>query len=302
MTTTKDVRRVLRLLPVLIGLTGVRSAAAQEEVVVILAPRREAVLSAEVHGHVVSLRYELGQVFAEGEALATLHDLAYRVNVASATARQDAAQAHLTQIEKLVELKTRQRHAEATLAAARVHLEATERLHDNGHASLNDLANAKRDVATAQADTELVEATSAKELIEARRELALATGQLETAREELAACTLVAPYAGRVARVLVHEHEWVERGTPIVEIVDDTVLRARFLLPSKLFQAVRLGQEFQVLITEVGRVVRMTVSHVAAVLDPASRTFEVYAEIDNREGALRAGMNGTLDVLQIRGE
>ena len=41
-------------------------------------------------------------------------------------------------------------------------------------------------------------------------------------------------------------------------------------------------------------------SHVAAVLDAASATVEVHAEVDNSGGELRAGMNAVLQLSGIR--
>jgi multidrug resistance efflux pump len=271
-----------------------------DRVAVILAPRREAVLSAEVTGRVVSVSKELGERFAPGEVLIRLDDLKYDVNKQLAQARLEAAERELAEARILADAKTRQRRAQAVLDAAKANLVATQRLYEEGHASQVDLTNAQRDVTTAEADCELVRATTAKELITATRELAVARGKLDIAAYELNACRIEGPYAGRVKRVLVNEHELVERGTPVMEVVDDGVLLAKFLLPSALFRSVQLGQELELTVSETGQTVAMKVSHVAAVLDPASVTFEVYAEVDNSDGNLRAGMNGSLSLSNVR--
>lgn len=268
---------------------------------VILAPRRQAVLSAEVPGRIARIHKELGQAFADGDVLLQLDELVYQAARTSAEAKLAAATEELAQAEQLVQLRSRERHALAKLAAAQANLKATQRLHDSGQTSAVELANAERDATVAETECELVAATTARELIKARRDLGVARGELDLAADELAACTMAAPYAGRVARVLVHEHEWVQRGTPLLEIVDDQVLRAKFLLPSRLFQAVALGQTLTLRITETGEDARAQVSHIAAVLDPASVTFEVYAELDNAAGRYRAGMNGVLSLAELRG-
>lgn len=265
-------------------------------VAVVLTPRRQAVLSAEVSARVVAVKHEFGEHFEAGAVLVQLDDALRVANQQVAQAQMTAAQQELTQTETLIAKQTRQRYAAANLEAARANLEATQRLFDDGHASQVDLANARRDVATAQTDVELVAVTSARERIKARRELAVAAGQLQVAQRELAACTIRAPYAGRVARIRVGEHELVDRGTPVIEIVDDTVLLAKFLLPSARFRTVHRGQELTLTITETGQRVSAKVSNIAAVLDPASVTFEVYAEVQNADDALRAGMNGWLEL------
>jgi multidrug resistance efflux pump len=273
---------------------------ADARVTVVFAPRQEAVLAAQVPGRVTHIARELGQAFARGDELVRLDDLVYRVNRETAAARLAWADSELARVEKLAADKTRRRHAEAVLAAARAKLTATQSLYDDGHASHVDLEDAKRDVATAQAELELAEAATVKESAEARRERAVAQGRLAIAEDELGGCVVAAPYAGRVSRVLTHNHEWVERGKPLIEIVDDRVLRAKLLLPSRLFRAVQLKQTLTLHVTETGQSVPATVSHIAAVLDPASTTFEVYAEVDNQDGQLRAGMNGWLHLSALK--
>jgi multidrug resistance efflux pump len=276
-----------------------RAFLANDRIAVILAPRRQAVLSAEVSARVTAVNRELGERFELGEVLIGLDDLAFRVNKQTSEARLEAAESNLAQVRKLTEERTRQRHAQAILDAARANLDATQRLYDDNHASRVDLENAKRDAATAQAEYELVAAGATKELRQAERDVVIARGNREIAADELDACTIEAPYDGRVARVLVNEHELVDRGTPVIEVVDDSVLLARFLLPSSLFRAVRVGQELNLTIDEARENMVVKVSHIAAVLDAASVTFEVYAEVTNPAGKLRAGMNGSLSLSEI---
>jgi multidrug resistance efflux pump len=269
-------------------------------VAAILTPRHQAVLSAEVPGRVVAVNREFGERFAAGDVLIQLDELTYRVSQQKAKAELAAAEQDLVQVRKLAEEQSRERRAAAVLAAARANLAATQRLFDSQQTSQLDLENARRDVTAAEADCELVAATSAKELTRAERELAVAQGNCELARGELEACTIRAPYAGRVARVIVQPYELVQRGTPVMEVVDDGVLLAKFLLPSALFQSVQIGQEVSLTVSETGQTAVARVSHIAAVLDPASVTFEVHAELGNPDGDLRAGMNATLSLSQFR--
>jgi multidrug resistance efflux pump len=271
-----------------------------DQVAAILTPRHQAVLSAEIPGRVVAVNREFGERFAAGDLLVQLDELTYRVNRQKAEAELAAAEQDLVQVRKLAEERSRERRAAAVLAAARANLAATQRLYDNQQTSQLDLENARRDVTAAEAECELAGATSAKELTRAQRELAIAQGNCELARGELEACAVRAPYAGRVARVIVQAYELVQRGTPVMEVVDDGLLLAKFLLPSALFRSVQIGQEVSLTVSETGQIVIARVSHIAAVLDPASVTFEVYAELDNPVGDLRAGMNGTLSLAQFR--
>ena len=267
----------------------------------VLTPRHETVLSSEVAGQVVSVNREFGQTFLAGELLVAIDDTRYVVNHQMAQSVADAAEQKLARTRALADRRTRQRRAEAMLAAATANLTATQQLYEDKQASLIDLENARRDAAVAQTNSELVDTTSAEELAEARRERAVATGRLAIARQQVEACAITAPWEGRIRRTLVREHQWIQPGTPVVEIIDDHVLVAKFLLPSHVVPVVTIGQKLHLTTHETSTEVSMTISHIAAELDPASVTFEVHAEIDNGDGKLRAGMNGMLRLSEIVG-
>lgn len=163
--------------------------------------------------------------------------------------------------------------ARATLAASAAHMKTTARLHQDKAASETDLRYAERDLATAQAN----------EVLAAR---------------DLAACTIEAPFAGRVRRTLVKEHEWVDRGKPVVEILDDSVLLAKILLPSWSIGRVPVGMVMQIAVNETGETVAGKVARVGEVIDAASSTYEIQVEVDNSVRSLRAGMTGALKNLK----
>lgn len=141
-----------------------------------------------------------------------------------------------------------------------------------------------------------------REVEAARRDKIFAQMELEDATEDLASCEIHAPFAGRVVRVLSQEHELVNRGTALLEIIDDSVLLGQFLLPSKLFQKIHIGQRVTITVIETQTRVQGKIRHMSATMDPASRTFEVRAEIENPDRTLRAGMNGIVTLGDIEME
>ncbi|MFH1036267.1 MAG: efflux RND transporter periplasmic adaptor subunit [Pseudomonadota bacterium] len=132
------------------------------------------------------------------------------------------------------------------------------------------------------------------ELEKAKAEMAVAEVSRKFALRNVNACRITAPYGGRVEKLFVNEHELVDEGRPLLKIVDDSVLRARIILPSDLFGSLKIGQPLNILIKETGKEVSAKISHISAVMDPASATFEVYAEVENHGGILRSGMTGRL--------
>lgn len=158
---------------------------------------------------------------------------------------------------------------QAAASAAGKNLEVTQKLFEGKTASPLDLENARKEVGMASANVAL-------------------------SQKELSGCRIYAPFPGRVKKVYAREHELVDKGKPLIEVVDDHLLQARILLPSTLFGKVRVGQDVAVEVVEIDKTVAGTITNVGEVLDPASATFEVYADVPNPGDELRSGMTGRL--------
>ncbi|SCA63672.1 Uncharacterized protein SCG7109_AV_00040 [Chlamydiales bacterium SCGC AG-110-M15] len=133
---------------------------------------------------------------------------------------------------------------------------------------------------------------SAFELKDAEASEAVAELDMETADKELASCYIRSPYQGHVDKLLVNEHEIVQPGQPLIEIVDDKTLLAKLLIPSSYFNKIQQGQTLMIDIKETGSQAQAIVTHIGAVIDPASSMFKIYAEVNNHEGKFRSGMTG----------
>ncbi len=124
----------------------------------------------------------------------------------------------------------------------------------------------------------------------ARQKHAEAVARRVAAERELAATVLAAPFSGRVAERHINDHEWAARGTPLLTLVDDTALEVRFVLPEAAFRAVRAGLPATVRVPAAGSSSEAAVTRVGAVFDAASRTFDIWAVLDNSRDLYRAGM------------
>lgn len=133
------------------------------------------------------------------------------------------------------------------------------------------------------------------ELMQAQTELARAEARLTLIAIQLAACTIQAPYAGRVTQVQVHAHELVQRGQKLIAIVDDTQLVARFFLPHREARRCRPGSGVTIHLRERGGTVAGRVIRAGRTVDPTTGTLEVHALVENDTGELRSGLVGSLD-------
>ncbi|MCD7895074.1 MAG: efflux RND transporter periplasmic adaptor subunit [Planctomycetaceae bacterium] len=164
--------------------------------------------------------------------------------------------------------------ADAALAAADSALTAARQLHARDGASALDVENAARDRAAAWA-------------------------RQQEAVVELEACTIRAPFPGRVVAVHVNPHELVPRGTAVVSIADDSRLVAHFIFPESLWGTYTPGDVVPVEVPLVAVRADAVVTRISAGIDPASHTFEAWADVDNADGRLRAGMTARIVPMEV---
>ncbi len=113
--------------------------------------------------------------------------------------------------------------------------------------------------------------------------------ELGLARLELEYTRVAAPFAGRIVRRLVDLGAHVSPGAPLFEIVDDEPLLARVHVPSRRMGYVRPGQEIDLHLDSANLDVKGVVTLVSPIVDPATGTVKVTAEIRRRPDGIRPG-------------
>lgn len=162
------------------------------------------------------------------------------------------------------EARLRAQQAEANAAMARAEYERKQSMRDAGLLSAEEF--------------EIVENT--RSVREA--ELGLAKLELEYTR-------VAAPFAGRIVRRLVDRGAHVSPGTPLFEIVDDEPLLARVHVPSRRMGFVKPGQEIDLHLDSADLDVTGVVTLVSPIVDPATGTVKVTAEIRRPPEGIRPG-------------
>jgi len=105
-------------------------------------------------------------------------------------------------------------------------------------------------------------------------------------------CVVSAPFSGRVADLKVREQQFVQPGTAMLEIIDDSVLEVEFLAPSKWLAWLKPGAAFQIAVDETGRSYPVKLARLGARVDPVSQSIKVVGEITGAFPELLAGMSG----------
>lgn len=130
-----------------------------------------------------------------------------------------------------------------------------------------------------------------EQFVAARTEWQIAEAQRERASIEWERCAVRSPIAGVIELRRVQRGQMVKQGDLLFRIGDPDTLRAELLLPESRLGTVRAGQRVRILPAAGSGARTAVVTRVNPLVDPASGTFRVVIDIDNRSGALHGGVS-----------
>lgn len=142
-----------------------------------------------------------------------------------------------------------------------------------------------------------------KEVEATRQNLREATAELESLQATLRSVgadngsggryTVKAPVSGIVTQRTVSLDRYVDSQTSLFEIVDTSSMWAEVALPEAELGTVKAGTSVVVTMDGLsGREFRGSISHIAPVIDPLTRTAKARVKLANPGGLLRANMYG----------
>jgi multidrug efflux system membrane fusion protein len=129
---------------------------------------------------------------------------------------------------------------------------------------------------------------SEAQLQEAIALLEAAKTELIRAQLDLDYMAVRAPFDGALQARMVEIGDFVQRGDPVATFVDNRTIIVSANLSEFDAQYVDVGDSATAQLS-TGEQVHGRIRYVAPVADEATRTFSVELEVDNQEGALRAG-------------
>ncbi|MCH2037401.1 MAG: efflux RND transporter periplasmic adaptor subunit [Rickettsiales bacterium] len=106
-------------------------------------------------------------------------------------------------------------------------------------------------------------------------------------------CKIKAPYAGVVEEVLRKEFEYVQKGDPVIKILDDSMLEIELLVPSNWVTWIKKDVVFEVVVSEIDQRYEAKLTGIGAKIDPISQSIMVKGIIENQDKALKPGMSIT---------
>jgi len=137
------------------------------------------------------------------------------------------------------------------------------------------------------------------EMANVQAEMAQASAETHIWQAKVKRCNIYAPYAGRVATLYVHTHEYVQTAQPLVDILDDRHLEIEVLVPSSWLKWLKKGHVFSVFINETNKSYEAVVKQLAAQIDPVSQTLKMIGKIQGQHAELLSGMSGKLTITAV---
>lgn len=262
---------------------------------------RRTTVSAEVSGRVVWLadRLEAGAAVDSTKPLVKLDDRDQDTAVESAAARLKQAQAASRRLVILESsLKKKVTVATKEYDSARAEYERIEKLVDKKVSSQTELD--RRRLSAGQMERLLVDLKAQLRMVGPDKErnaaeIRVAASALKRAKLDHERATIFAPYAGHVLARRAHVGQRVAPGTPLFELVDNTVVEIPLALPVSRYGEVAPGAKVELRIASarsgrssvrssaerahLGRVVR-----IAPEIDVSNQTFLVYVQLSGKQG------------------
>ena len=138
-------------------------------------------------------------------------------------------------------------------------------------------------------------ATTRQDFDAADARVKVATAGVSEAETMFGYAKVTAPFDGVITRKLADVGDLAMPGKPLLEIEAPTALRFEADLPEAILDRITMGAKMQVKVASVSKPLDATVSEIAPVADPVSRTFQVKLDLPKADG-LRTGQFGRVSV------
>jgi membrane fusion protein, multidrug efflux system len=255
-----------------------------------LFPFEEVTVSSEVEGRVDQVYVDVGDGVPPGRPLVKIVpvELSLTLDEQKAALRQIEARLAPPEGGELQEPKdaSEVKKAEADRQDAEQKFDRAQELFREGLISRQtyDEAEARRNAARAAYDM------SVQNVHNLRAQAAQRMASVALADKKLKDSVIRAPFAGHVKERMVSPGQYVKVQTPVMIIVDSDPLRVRLKVPEKMAGWVAVGQPVRIQVEAYpDRSFEARISRINPSVEPQTRSFEVEALLDNKEGLLKPG-------------
>jgi RND family efflux transporter MFP subunit len=216
-------------------------------------PDKRSIIASEIQGLVESLPGEEGKFVNKGDVLAKFNTRSIEID--------------------LNEAKARKREAQARYHLAKQNLARFQELESKGVASIQQLQGAETEKSALGARISQIQA------------------QVEGFEYDIEKSQIVAPFSGYVTEEYTEVGQWVEKGGPVVELIDIEIAEINIDMPERYISKVKTGLNVNVNFDALPDLkLKGKITSLVPQADRESRTFPVKINIDNKDGTIKSGM------------
>jgi len=249
---------------------------------------RYARLSAQVAGEIVAVDddLEVGTEVKQGQVLIRIDEHEYKQQLARAESLLAADEAQLKQLDtESLNLDRLITPARRELASAQFEYDQINDLYGRGSASKREHEQMRLVLEQTRRMLQMLE--NQKALLPSKRAQLQATrdshrAEAAIARLDLDRCTLRAPFAGRVAEKTIEIGERVQKGSPLLSLLDPELIEVPVELPASVRPRVVIGAACELTMPSMPTVSwQGHVKRIAPAASEVTRTFELFVEVSN---------------------
>jgi RND family efflux transporter MFP subunit len=258
----------------------------------------EVTVGSEVDGRVQQVFVDIGDKVDEGRALARIVPLELSLDVDEQRASLKQIESRLTDPDGAPIAKADEaaevRKADADRADARQKYDRAKELMAEGLISKSTF----EEVESRQNSTRAAYDMALQNVRNLQAQAAQRTASLARAGKKLGDATIRAPFAGEIRQRLVSPGQYVKIQTPVMVLVDTDPIRVRLNVPEKVAGWIAVGQVVKVQVEAYpGREFAGKVSRMSPSVDMQTRTLEVEALLDNKDGLLKPGFFARAEIV-----
>lgn len=266
-------------------------------------PRDQAVVSAKIGAQIKKMSLLKNRVVRAGEVIAVLEsrDLVAQRSEAKAALGEAEANARSVSTGSIPQTNAQDqkalRDARANVTAKQATYNRRKVLFDQGGISKKDLESSEVELVTAQSDLKLAEQT-----IELRikslnpNDRAVAESKVNEAQQHLATldaqlgyATVRAPYTGIITDQFQFEGEYAGPGAKLVQIADTSEVIVKAPFADNVAAQLKVGDAATVTPTDSpDEKMKGKITLISTASDPLNRTVEVWVNLGNESGKLKA--------------
>ena len=269
----------------------------------VLSPIAQAAIEPKLTAPVKKFYVQRGSKVKAGQLVAVLENKDLQGAALDSQGSYAAAQAAYQTATK-TQIPEAYQQAELNAAQTKADLDLNQSIYDSRKRLLAQGAIAGRELDTSHAALVQAQAAydAAKKRLQGMQEVgrqaavASARGQLQSAKgryqgaeASLGYSEIRTPIAGVVTERPLYAGETASAGSPIVTVMDTSVLLAKTHIAQAQAQMLKTGGEATITVPGLEKPVRGKISLISPALDPGSTTIEVWVRIPNAKGALKPG-------------